>query len=797
MISDMNIRHFFRQKKVRYPLLVACVFFAVIFSLVIFQNPLEQRSASFNAFRTSILGNPIARHFLHAYHSLRKLPDIFFAPYYLVHSLAPSHLPVYDMFITTQNMVFLNANLPADPVGGYLESDNRVWATGGFAFGGYQDEVKVKYRGTNANHWNSFQKSIRVKFPSKNLFQGMKSLDFIIPYDRKYFAEPLNLYRAQKLGLTTLDMSFARLRINGVDMGVYLTVERFTDEWLNKRPVSDALSVFNLDDSILVGESADANDSSVFSVVRKDGTYYFTRHTGQATADTAVRTFYELLDGADDGTFKRLIPNILDMDKFYAFNVVSILAGSSHFNETFGNVFLIFNPDTGKFEFSPWDLEMTAIDTMRGDHITDISSRILGIPEFREARNKLLGAYISDDSNLMDDLSFYDDWYDKTKADFFTDGAKLYNNFQFIRQVGVFRDIAVDNFHSAKAVLEYGDSYYTADKGDDPDKNRFFPEGEFKRFSESGSSIDEFIRVNPSFVKRDALTVALLPGSYYFGSDIIVPRGVRVQIDAGATLYMGEGVSVISYSPIVARGRSFAPIRVMRANTGREWGTFAVVNTEEKSIVENVFFDGGSGESINGITFTGMVAFHNASVEISDTTFSNSGDDDALNIKYGEASIRDSRFEHTFSDAIDVDFVSRDTKIVGNVFSDIGFDGGGDAIDLSWSDILAENNQVYGCSDKGISVGEGARPIIRENTITGCEIGIAVKDNAVADISGNRILDTKIGIVAYRKKAEFANGGAAVLSENIFENVTIPLAADALSLFEGAEFPVQEYRYIK
>lgn len=769
----MNKR--FTKKIIRYAV-IFCVFFLFIsaFSFFIFQNPLAQKSQIFNYFRTNILKTGIARHFLPTYHSLRKLPDILFTPYYLL----SSQLPSYNLYISPENIAFLNSNLPEDPIGGYLYNENKIWVKAIFAAENYNGEVKVRYRGTNANHWNSFQKSLRVQFPSENLFDGMKSLDFIIAYDRGYFADPLNLYRAKKLGLTVPDMNFSRLNLNGVDMGVYLIVEHWSDELVQKMKGPEALGVFNFDDGRNIGESAKTKG---FLVKRQNSQDYFINETSSVFDDNMVEIFYAIIERTDDKTFKRIISNIIDLKKFYAFNVISILAGSSHFSDSFGNMFLIFNPATGKFEISPWDLGMKLTDITRSDHLIELSSRILSIPEFRQERNELLFWYIQNELNLEDDLAFYDGLFKKTKRDFFTDNAKLFNNFQFLIQTRSIRNIIVENFNKISAVLAYGDDYYADFLETTPESSSVALGGTFKRFFETGYSIDEFMADNPAFFKRDAKTIVLPSGSYAFLNDVIVPVNLRVVIDAGTTIYLGKNVSFLSYSPIIADASKLKPIRILRASPAEAWGTFAVVNAEsEKNVLNYVQFNGGSGAKINGITFTGMVAFHNSDADIKNSFFINAGDDDGLNIKYGRALIENSYFSHNFSDGIDIDFAGKETKIINNQFITNGYGGGGDGIDLSWSDILIEGNKILKCADKGISVGENSHPIIKNNEINGCDIGIAVKDLSKAEIENNIINDVRVGIAAYRKKDVFG-GAEAYLKGNIIKAAKIDYEKDDLS----------------
>src|SRR3989338_4859074 len=173
--------------------------------------------------KTKLLQNPIIQHFKHTYNSLRKLPDIFFVPYLLV----DNNLPVYYLTIPVDNIMRLNSVLPEDPISGRMNSANKLFVKAIFKdkSGNYESEVKVRYRGQNANHWNSIQKSYRIEFPDDNYWNGQQVVNFIIPYDRQYYIEPVNIYRAKKFGLIDVPMEFVHLNLNGSDRGVYLMFE--------------------------------------------------------------------------------------------------------------------------------------------------------------------------------------------------------------------------------------------------------------------------------------------------------------------------------------------------------------------------------------------------------------------------------------------------------------------------------------------------------------------------------------------------------------------------------------------
>ena len=89
--------------------------------------------------------------------------------------------------------------ISGDLVFGALSEDNKSYVTAEFIDPktNYQSKIKIRYRGITYNNWQAEKKSLRLKFSKDDLFQGMSGLNLIIPEDRGYFLEPLNIYRAK------------------------------------------------------------------------------------------------------------------------------------------------------------------------------------------------------------------------------------------------------------------------------------------------------------------------------------------------------------------------------------------------------------------------------------------------------------------------------------------------------------------------------------------------------------------------------------------------------------------------
>lgn len=716
--------------------------------------------------RSGILQNPLARYFLHFYRSVRKIPDLIFSPYFL----QKTNLPVYDLKIKREDLTELHRALPKDPLSGRLLADNRVEVSADFAANDFQGRVKARYRGYGTDHWNANKKSWRVNFKDENTFRGIKALNLVIPSDRQYYVTPLFNYRAKKLGLDLPDFSFVRLRLNGQDAGVYLAYESLSRMWLSHSPdLPEGSNVLAVDETRLAADAQEGPYLTPEALAIWQSMTEKTNPDQQGKYFSELAALMEMINNTDDETFKKLVPNLIDLPKFYGWNILQILAGSNHQSDNY-NLILAFNTATGKFQIVPMDIELHDQNQYPYNDVDMLlSKRILSVAEFKEVRNEMLKQYLTED-NLKDDLLFYDNLHHKLKKEFLGDYVGIDSGLDFLAKVKLFRSLLVDNFQRAQDILEM--KYDFTMKNLPKPK---WPEG-FSSFPETGWSQDEFLAHNSQFYSLEKGAVAIGPGSFVIKKTVVLPSGLRLVIQPGTSLWLDRGVSIVSYGPLEAHGTAEQQIRIHPLGHNRPWGSILLVDAPGKSIISFADISGGSGININGVAATGMVSAHRSDLEISYSTFSNSNEDDAVNIKYAVSQIHHSKFSNTFSDAIDIDSAKSGSSLSDNIFLEpIGRGleaSGGDAVDISFSDnIEISRNQILGgCGDKGISVGESSRPLIKDNLIKGCPIGVAVKDGSRARIFHNRFVDNEVAISAYRKKPQFSGDSFGVVIAPVFEN---------------------------
>jgi hypothetical protein len=260
------------------------------------------------------------------------------------------------------------------------------------------------------------------------------------------------------------------------------------------------------------------------------------------------------------------------------------------------------------------------------------------------------------------------------------------------------------------------------------------------------------VRVGPS-------RVVFGPGRVTLRGTLDIPATHEVVFAPGLELEMGPEAALMIYGDLTSVGTGDAPIRVFGSRSDDAWGGLFVQGTRvdpARVHLEHTIIEGGTGGQNERTWFTGAFAVHDGEVTLRASQFRGARVEDAVNLKNARVLLEGNVFAGTLSDALDCDFC--EGRIAGNRFTEIG----GDAIDLSGSRVVVEQNDVERCGDKGVSVGERTEGLLAGNRIRGCPTGIAVKDLSQATIRGGVLAELGVGIALYVKKPTFGPSRATV-----------------------------------
>ena len=209
-------------------------------------------------------------------------------------------------------------------------------------------------------------------------------------------------------------------------------------------------------------------------------------------------------------------------------------------------------------------------------------------------------------------------------------------------------------------------------------------------------------------------------------------------------------------------GTKELPIKIFSSDkTGR--GVIISHNTKHSSILNYVYFSNLNNPSLNKWLLTGSVNFYESPVQIYNCSFMGNFCEDALNIIRSDFIIENCYFKDTYGDAFDGDFTKGTIK--KTTFIDIG----NDAIDISGSNIFAENILIKNSGDKGFSAGENSILHIKNSFISSSNIGVASKDFSSVKIDNSEIINTKYLLAAYQKKPEYGPSSISINNSKLIK----------------------------
>ena len=233
-------------------------------------------------------------------------------------------------------------------------------------------------------------------------------------------------------------------------------------------------------------------------------------------------------------------------------------------------------------------------------------------------------------------------------------------------------------------------------------------------------------------------------GNYNVNTDIIFPRKYDLIIEAGTSINIEGGKSILIKGNLEAIGEKNNPITIKAKNINNPFGTFAVIGSDNKVkvVIKHLEINGGSSSTIEGITFLGQLSIHNANIFASNLLIKNSFSDDGANIRNSNLELNQSIFIENKFDQLDLDFTngSLSNSIFKKNIKNIKNDNG-DGLDLSGSKIILINNTFNNFADKALSIGENSVVLINNNKFFNNNFAIAVKDGSHAYLEKNNLFE--------------------------------------------------------
>ena len=214
-----------------------------------------------------------------------------------------------------------------------------------------------------------------------------------------WFVEALSAYRADKFGLFHPPMSFVTASINGSAPMLYLEIEHWNKEMLEKQARPGDVNLYK------TGDIATSSFNPGWDPIEADIGYWDKYQAAVAPPYDSyeeVDLFFHLSrEGAHyDPDFKAKVDILFDHEKLVRWYALSLLAGNLHIS---GDNFRFFwDISRGRFEPIVWDISSTAPGPFFSLPGNGLWNEVFAVPEWKEETHRFLLDYIV--KNEADDL---------------------------------------------------------------------------------------------------------------------------------------------------------------------------------------------------------------------------------------------------------------------------------------------------------------------------------------------------------------------------------------------------------
>jgi hypothetical protein len=705
---------------------------------------------------------------------------------------------------------------------GFLVSNSDDYIPVQINFEGKKIKAKVRLKGDMVDHLQGDKWSFRVKIKGNDHIFGLKKFNIQHPQTRGYQGQLIIDDIYSRYGLITPKHLFVNVEVNGQKLGIMLMEEHFSKELLERHKRKEGVivkfneSIFwkslllNDGDTRLHKPSINPfwhytnTNIDVFSKTKVDKSEFFRGQYSLAVS---------MLRGFVEGHVKP--SEIFDVNMMGSYLAIANFFKVGH-DTLFNNQRFYLNPLTLKIEPIPYDANLGYDIRVVGEPIVDKILEDLEVKKvFDNVMGELNGNFNSDKYIL--NLKTKEDFYlRQLKSEFYFlegfdysllgDCSGLTNtNFPVYIHAYVTNNNNNNFLELKNATCE--DIEVVSIERENPTEgeiknNKFMvpfrlekvrvgelaktasirvrkPDGKYKIIARRLSNgklqthysmnYPNTIKKNPFpnndinsllnqhvFFKLNGSVLNVKKGVINVNGSVVTPCGYKVVINKGTILQFDKDGSWYSCGEMKIKGSKKEAVIFQPKKGVESWQGIAVYNAKTESIWSNVIIEKTTGVNFPYLSLTGGVTFYKSDVHIEDSVFNKSFGEDALNIVHSKFTLNNVKIENTYSDAFDGDFV--DGKITGGMHSNIGYGGGGDAIDVSGSKISVTGTVINNVDDKGFSLGENSRAQLNNVTVSNSGIAIASKDGSIVNVINSDINDSnKIFYASYMKKPVYGN----------------------------------------
>ncbi len=367
-----------------------------------------------------------------------------------------------------------------------------------FFYNSEEFNAKLKIHGRSEEHYINPKKSYAIRFNKNNLFNNMREIALII-LDEADVTSLMSYMLLNKYMNFNIENGFVRLRINGVDQGIYFFEEKIRKEVLEKN---------NLAGSDIIQPFASWTNQTNET------------HSHKFTYDISSTNFknYSQIDNGQLLRYQKIInsqnyseiSHLIDIDKFAAFEAIRMLHADKHVVDG-DNLKLIYNNATGLFSpFYRSESVIGSIEDYQNKNTLTYENLSKDVPifnilnknnEFRNLRNEYLYKIINDKDDIFE---FFNNSYEEFINYLSEDNSNLLSQRDYKYRIYSKINIFENNFDKLLKYINYSKVYNQLIKLNSkdyelkisPDSNVFLKLSEFKLYDTNSNEINKKLIIN-------------------------------------------------------------------------------------------------------------------------------------------------------------------------------------------------------------------------------------------------------------------------------------------------------------
>jgi len=250
--------------------------------------------------------------------------------------------------------------------------------------------------------------------------------------------------------------------------------------------------------------------------------------------------------------------------------------------------------------------------------------------------------------------------------------------------------------------------------------------------------------------------VIIIQGKTLFSEALAFPPGYEVKIQPGSQLLLGKGVTLVSYSPVIALGLADQPIK-FGSIAEKSGSGLLVINSGKSSVFQHVDFSDMSkaeSEPLKGIN--AIVTFYKSPQSWKNCSFFSIQSASALELVDSDFMMENVSFNQMENKAISI----KGAK--GSVSNLQLFDVGTDGIFLDHGQLAIDGFSATRMGSHGINASHLSRVTLAQGNISKANVGILASGGSKVTATNFRISDSQVALQAFKNRTD--TGGSRVIA---------------------------------